>query len=73
MRTNIVLDDKLVRAAMKLSGARTKRDVVNIALQRLVEGQKVKHARILELAGDGCLDPAYNVRAVRQRMGRGPR
>ena len=73
MRTNIVLDDKLVRAAMKFSGARTKRDVVNLALQRLVEGQKVKHARILELAGDGCLDPGYDVRAVRQRMGRGTR
>lgn len=65
MRTNIVLDDKLVRVAMRLSGARTKRDVVNLALRRLVDSQKAKRVRILELVGEGCLDPGYDVRSVR--------
>jgi Arc/MetJ family transcription regulator len=36
-RTNIELDDRLVEEAMKLTGARTKREVVDIALRRLVE------------------------------------
>jgi len=36
-RTNIELDDRLVEKAMRLTGARTKREVVDIALRRLVE------------------------------------
>lgn len=35
-RTNIVLDDELIRRAMQVSGARTKREVVNRALRELV-------------------------------------
>jgi Arc/MetJ family transcription regulator len=36
-RTNIEIDTRLVEKAMRLTGARTKREVVNIALRRLVE------------------------------------
>jgi Arc/MetJ family transcription regulator len=36
-RTNIELDDGLVERAMRLTGASTKREVVDIALRRLVE------------------------------------
>lgn len=36
-RTNIELDDDLVAKAMRLTGARTKREVVDVALRRLVE------------------------------------
>ena len=36
-RTNIELDGRLVERAMRLTGARTKREVVDIALRRLVE------------------------------------
>ncbi len=36
-RTNIEIDTKLVEKAMRLTGAQTKREVVNIALRRLVE------------------------------------
>ena len=35
-RTYIELDDELVEKAMRLTGARTKREVVDIALRRLV-------------------------------------
>ncbi len=35
-RTNIEIDDSLVEKAMRLTGARTKREVVDIALRRLV-------------------------------------
>jgi len=36
-RTNIEIDDELVEKAMRLTGARTKRQVVDIALHRLVD------------------------------------
>ena len=37
MRTNIVLNDELLREAMKLTGARTKTAAVDEALRTLVE------------------------------------
>jgi Arc/MetJ family transcription regulator len=36
-RTNIELDEELVQEAMALTGARSKREVVDIALRRLTE------------------------------------
>ena len=36
-RTNIVIDDRLIRQAMKLTGVKTKREAVDIALRRLVK------------------------------------
>jgi len=36
MRTNIVLDDKLVERAQKLTGITTKREVVHEALRTLI-------------------------------------
>lgn len=40
MRTNIEIDDKLMKQAMKASGATTKKAVVELALKRLVQGEK---------------------------------
>ncbi|MBM4032727.1 MAG: type II toxin-antitoxin system VapB family antitoxin [Planctomycetes bacterium] len=45
MRTSIDLDDKLVRQAMRLTGLRTKRAVVEEALRALIRGRD-------SLAGD---------------------
>lgn len=36
MRTNIVLDDKLIERAQKLTGTKTKREVVHKALRLLI-------------------------------------
>ena len=43
-RTNIVLDERLVRQAMQLSGARTKRQAVDLALRELVARRSVYRA-----------------------------
>lgn len=43
-RTNIVIDDELMDQAMRLTGARTKREVVEIALRRLVRKGSVYEA-----------------------------
>jgi Arc/MetJ family transcription regulator len=48
-RTNIELDEKLVKEALKLSCLKTKKAVVHYALQELV--RKKKRKRLLELEG----------------------
>ena len=48
MRTNIVLDDKLIERAQKLTGIKTKREVVHEALRVLIllnEQAKVRDLR----------------------------
>jgi Arc/MetJ family transcription regulator len=49
-RTNIVLDDRLVREGMKLTGIRTKRGLMQRALENLVRAQRVKE-ELLKLRG----------------------
>ena len=45
MRTNIVLDDSLVREAMALTGERTKRAVVERGLAALVRLERLRRVR----------------------------
>jgi Arc/MetJ family transcription regulator len=71
MRTNIVLDDKLVAEAMKLTRIQTKREVVELALREMVARRKRKD--VLELVGQDLIAPDYDVRAVRAGMNRGRR
>jgi Arc/MetJ family transcription regulator len=58
MRTNIEIDDKLMKEAQRLSGLKTKRAVVDAALRMFVRVQHQKD--VLELAGkvkwEGDLD-----------------
>ncbi len=49
MRTNIDIDDKLMKQAMKATGAVTKKAAVEAALRQIV--QLKKQARIRELFG----------------------
>ena len=48
-RTNVDLDERLVAAGMKMTGCKTKKDVVNLALKELVARKRRK--RILKLEG----------------------
>jgi len=43
MRTNIVIDDKLIEEAIIVSGAKTKREVVQEALKELIRAKKRKN------------------------------
>ncbi len=45
MRTNIVLDDQIVNEAMRLTGAKTKREVVDRALRELIARLAIEHRR----------------------------
>jgi Arc/MetJ family transcription regulator len=49
MRTNIEIDDKLMAATMRASGARTKREAVETAMRRFVLLEQQKE--ILKLRG----------------------
>ena len=68
MRTNIVLDDELVAEAMKVTRARSKREVVDIALRDLLK--KYHSRKFKELRGQALFDPDYDVRETRRATGR---
>ncbi len=58
MRTNIVIDDDLMRRALKLSGLKTKRATVEEGLRLLVRLNRQKGIRGLrgKLEWEGSLD-----------------
>jgi hypothetical protein len=61
MITNIDIDDELVSEAMKVSGARTKREVVDRALREMVA--RAKRPRFRDFFGIGDIDPTYDPKA----------
>jgi len=48
VRTNIVIDDALIKEAMKLSNLKTKKEVVNLALKEFVQNRKRKNLKDLK-------------------------
>lgn len=63
MRTNIVLDEKLVREAMRLARVKTMREAVNIALRRFVQSGKQK--KLIDLYGSGGVRKDYDYKQAR--------
>ncbi len=57
-RTNINLDDSLVSKGLKITGLRTKRELVDLALRELVRKEDQKSILTLEgkFSWDGNLD-----------------
>jgi Arc/MetJ family transcription regulator len=64
MRTNIVLDDRLVREAFKNSEAHTKKDLVNEALEFFVAMKSRKDLR--DLKGKIKFAEGYDHKALRR-------
>ena len=64
MRTNIVLDDNLVQEAMRLSGVKTKKEVVSLALQEFVINKK--RLNLLDLSGKINFDKNYDYKQLRE-------
>lgn len=63
MRTNIVLDDRLVDEAFRYSAAKTKKDLIHEALRELIRARKRKS--MLELKGRVQFHEGYDHRALR--------
>jgi len=67
MRTNIVLDDDLLEEALTVSGARTKREVVHLALQELVRSRKKKN--LADLSGRVRFRKGFDHKTLRKLRG----
>lgn len=63
MRTNIVLDDALVQEALLLSQLKTKRELIDIALQEFVAHRKRLNLR--DIKGTGGINNDYDYKSMR--------
>lgn len=68
MRTNIVLDEELIERAQKLTGIKTKREVVQEALRALILLREQAEVRSLrgKLKWEGSLDEMRQSRITEQ-------
>jgi Arc/MetJ family transcription regulator len=64
MRTNIVLDEKLVTAATMLTGITTKRELVDVALRELIRIKRKKN--LFDLAGQIEFADDYDYKVSRK-------
>jgi len=65
MRTNIVLNDELVTEAQSLSQIKTKRELIEVALQEFVANRKRMDLR--ELKGINEIRADYDYKSTRSR------
>ena len=64
MRTNIVLDDELVKEAARLTGITTRRELVHEALRVLIQVRRRRS--LFDLEGKIEFAPGYHHKGMRQ-------
>lgn len=64
MRTNVVLDDDLMKEALKFSKEKTKKGVIQEALRAFIASHKRRDLR--DLIGQDLIDPEYDYKALRE-------
>ncbi|MCL2577327.1 MAG: type II toxin-antitoxin system VapB family antitoxin [Defluviitaleaceae bacterium] len=64
MRTNILIDNDIMQEALKITGIKTKKEVVDLALRELVQN----HSRmdLSELKGKINFIEGYDYKALRE-------
>jgi hypothetical protein len=65
MATNLAIDPELLQKAFEVSGLKTKKDTVNLALKELIN--RHKQAEIIDLFGKLDPDPEYDYKKGRHR------
>ena len=65
MPTNLAIDPELLQKALEVSGLKTKKDTVNLALKELIN--KHKQLEIIDLFGKMDPDPDYDYKKGRGR------
>jgi hypothetical protein len=65
MATNLAIDDTLLNEALEISGLKTKKDTVNLALKEFVD--RHKQLEILSIFGKMDPDPDYDYKKGRSR------
>ena len=65
MPTNLAINPELLQKALEVSGQRTKKDTVNLALKELIN--RHKQLEIIDLFGKMDPDPDYDYKKGRRR------
>jgi Bacterial antitoxin of type II TA system, VapB len=65
MATNLSIDQKLLEKALEVSGFKTKKETVNLALEEFIN--RHKQLEILNLFGKMDPDPKYDYKKGRSR------
>ena len=65
MATNLAIDPDLLKKALEISGLKTKKDTVNMALKEFINRRK--QLEILEIFGKMDPDPNYDYKEGRSR------
>ena len=65
MATNLAIDPNLLQKALEVSGLKTKKETVNLALREFIN--RHKQLEILELFGKMDPDPNYDYKKGRTR------
>jgi len=65
MSTNLAIDPELLEKALEVSGLKTKKDTVNLALKELIH--RHKQTEIIDLFGKMDPDPDYDYKKGRSR------
>jgi hypothetical protein len=65
MATNLAIDDELLQEALEISGLKTKKDTVNLALKEFVD--RHKQLEIINIFGTMDPDPNYDYKIGRTR------
>ena len=68
MRITVVLDDALVREALALTGARTKKALIDLALRELVHCRR-RRKNLMDLAGRVTFAPGFDHKRLRAARG----
>ena len=65
MATNLAIDNELLHEALVISGLKTKKDTVNLALKEFID--KRKQLEIIDIFGKMDPDPDYDYKKGRIR------
>ena len=65
MATNLAIDPDLLKKALNISGLKTKKETVNLALKEFINRRK--QLEILDLFGKMDPDPGYDYKEGRNR------
>ena len=65
MPTNLAIDQELLQKALEVSGLKTKKDTVNLALKELIN--RHRQLEILSFFGKMDPDPGYDYKKGRNR------
>ncbi len=63
MKTNIVIDDALIEEAFKYTDLKTKKDLIHLALQELIDNHK--KMSLLDIKGKINFDKDYDYKKLR--------